>query len=318
MVILRCAQDDILVKFLEPAGARPERSERAGMTGKNYMLTYPNINPIALKLGPVAIHWYGLMYLIGFAAAWILAWYRARKPNSGWTAAQASDLIFYCAIGVVVGGRVGYMLFYDFGSFIQQPWILFKIWQGGMSFHGGLIGVMIALWLYGRSIHKAFWEMGDFVAPLVPIGLGAGRIGNFINGELWGRVTTMPWGMVYPQAGPLPRHPSQLYEFLFEGIILFTILWWFSAKPRPRMAVSGLFLLLYGIFRFSLEFFRQPDPQLGFIAFGWMTQGQLLSIPMVIGGLILLYLAYRKKKVMEMGEYSSSLRGRRAEAIQVF
>ncbi len=257
------------------------------------MLQYPQINPIALELGPLKIHWYGLMYVIGFLGAWGLAEWRARKPASGWTSAQVSDLIFYCAVGVVIGGRIGYMLFYDLSSFLSNPLVIFKVWDGGMSFHGGLLGVIIAMWLFARSTQKAFFAVGDFVAPLVPIGLAAGRIGNFINGELWGRVTHVPWGMVFPNAGPQPRHPSQLYEFFCEGILLFIILWWFSAKPRPRMAVSGLFLLGYGIFRFGLEFFRQPDIQLGFVAFGWMTMGQLLSIPMILFGITFLYWAYR-------------------------
>lgn len=261
------------------------------------MLMYPQLDPVALQIGPIKIHWYGLMYLVGFAAAWYLAYLRAKKPNSGWTTEQVSDLIFYGAIGVVVGGRLGYMLFYDFHNFLSQPWIIFKIWDGGMAFHGGLIGVMIAFWLYGRKIHKGFWEVGDFAAPLVPIGLGAGRIGNFINGELWGRATNVPWGMVFPQAGPQPRHPSELYEFFLEGVVLFIILWWYSSKPRPRMAVSGLFLLCYGCFRFFVEFFRQPDIQIGFVAFGWMTKGQLLSIPMIIAGAALLGWAYYHKSI---------------------
>lgn len=248
------------------------------------MLTYPNINPIAFHIGPLPVHWYGIMYLIGFACAWLLGVYRARREGSGWTTEQVGDLIFYAALGVIIGGRLGYILFYDFPSFIANPLTVFRIWDGGMSFHGGLLGVITALWIFGRRTSKSLFEITDFIAPMVPIGLGAGRIGNFINGELWGRVTTMPWGMVFPNAGPLPRHPSQLYEFIFEGVVLFAILWWFSMKPRPRMAVSGLFLLLYGIFRFVLEFFRQPDPQLGFIAFGWLTMGQLLSIPMILGG----------------------------------
>lgn len=258
------------------------------------MLQYPQMNPVALQLGPLKVHWYGLMYLVGFALAWILATLRARKPNSGWTSEQVGDLIFYGAIGVVLGGRVGYMLFYNFSQFIAAPWTIFAIWDGGMAFHGGLIGVFIAIALFARKYHKSFFEVSDFVAPLVPLGLAAGRIGNFINGELWGRVTDQPWGMVFPNGGPLPRHPSQLYEFFFEGIILFIILWLYSAKPKPRMAVSGLFLLCYGCFRFSLEFFRQPDIQLGFVAFGWMSQGQLLSIPMIIGGIAVLIWAYKK------------------------
>lgn len=258
------------------------------------MLLYPDINPVALQLGPVKIHWYGLMYLLGFAIAWLLALYRANKPNSGWDKDQVADFIFYCALGVILGGRIGYMLFYDFSGLISEPFSLFKIWQGGMSFHGGLMGVVIALWLFARRYHKTWCEVADFAAPLVPLGLAAGRIGNFINGELWGRVTTLPWAMVFPGAGPLPRHPSQLYEFLCEGVLLFVILWWFSAKKRPPFAVGALFLLLYGLFRFVIEFFREPDPQLGFVAFGCLSQGQLLSIPMILIGAIALFWVYYK------------------------
>lgn len=258
------------------------------------MLQYPNIDPIAFHLGPLQVRWYGIMYLVGFATAWLLATYRARKPNSGWTSEQVMDLIFYAALGVIIGGRVGYMLFYDFDNFISNPLTLFKIWQGGMSFHGGMLGAIISLWIWGWRIRKHLFDITDFVAPFVPIGLGLGRLGNFINNELWGRVTNVSWGMVFPNAGDLPRHPSQLYEFLLEGVLLFIILFWYSAKPRPRFAVSALFLLGYGGFRFVAEFFRQPDPQLGFIAFNWMTMGQLLCIPMMLGGLFGLWWAYRR------------------------
>ncbi len=259
------------------------------------MLQYPDFNPIAFTVGPVKVHWYGIMYLIGFAAAWVLAWYRGRKPNSGWATEQIGDLIFYAAIGVILGGRIGYMLFYDLPDFLANPLVIFKVWDGGMSFHGGMLGVTVALWLYSRKIKKSVWELTDFVAPFVPIGLAAGRLGNFINGELWGRVTTVPWAMVFPKAGPLPRHPSQIYEFLTEGVLLFITLFWFSAKPRPRFAVSALFLLGYGVFRFAMEFFRQPDPQLGFIAWGWLTMGQLLSLPMIVIGFISLVLIYYRQ-----------------------
>lgn len=260
------------------------------------MFVYPHIDPIAVKIGPLKIHWYGLMYLLAFAIAWTLAWVRARKPGSGWNMEQISDLIFYGAIGAVLGGRMGYMLFYDLPNFVAKPWLIFKVWDGGMSFHGGLIGAMVAFLIFGRKYHKTFFEIADFAAPLVPPGLCAGRIGNFINGELWGRITTVPWGMVYPQAGPLPRHPSELYEALLEGVLLFLALWFYSAKPRPRMAVSALFLLGYGCIRFFVEFFRQPDPQLGFVAFGWMTQGQLLSIPMIVAGILMLIWAYYRAR----------------------
>lgn len=253
------------------------------------------INPIALDLGPLQIHWYGLMYLIGFAAAWWLGVRRARLPNSGWSEEQVSDLIFWGAMGVVLGGRVGYVLFYHLDRFLQDPLWLFAVWEGGMSFHGGLLGVIAAMYLFGRKHGKTLFTMTDFVAPLVPIGLGAGRIGNFIGGELWGRVTDVSWGVVFPHAGSLPRHPSQLYEAFLEGLVLFAILWWFSSKPRPKMAVSGLFLILYGLFRSLVEFVREPDAHLQFIAYEWLTMGQLLSLPMIVLGMGLLFVAYRSK-----------------------
>ena len=259
------------------------------------MLSYPAIDPVALELGPLKIHWYGLMYLIGFAAAWWLANYRAARPGSGWNREQVSDLIFYAALGVILGGRIGYVLFYNFGQFLDNPLSLFAIWEGGMAFHGGLLGVIAAFMLFARKYRKSFFAVADFAAPLVPIGLGAGRIGNFIGGELWGRVTDVPWGMVFPRADELARHPSQLYQFALEGVALFTILWLFSVKTRPTMAVSGLFLLAYGCFRFFVEFFRQPDEQLGFIAFDWLSMGQLLSTPMILIGLLLMWLAYNRQ-----------------------
>lgn len=259
------------------------------------MLTYPQIDPVALQLGPLSIHWYGLMYLGGFVAAWWLANRRAAQPNSGWNAQMVSDLIFYCALGVVLGGRFGYVLFYNFDRFLDDPLWLFAVWEGGMAFHGGLLGVITAIALFGRKYNKGFFAVADYVAPLVPIGLGLGRLGNFIGGELWGRATDLPWAMVFPRADDLARHPSQLYQFALEGVALFALLWWFSAKPRPAMAVSGLFLSGYGSFRFIVEFARQPDGHLGFIAMDWLTMGQLLSLPMVVAGGVLLALAYRAK-----------------------
>jgi phosphatidylglycerol:prolipoprotein diacylglycerol transferase len=257
------------------------------------MLMYPSIDPVALKIGPLQVHWYGLMYLIGFLGAWWLGRVRAVRPGSGFTALQISDVLFYGAMGVVLGGRIGYVLFYDLPNFLHDPVLLFKIWQGGMSFHGGMLGVFIAMWLYGRQIHKGFFTVTDFIAPLVPVGLCAGRIGNFINGELWGRPTDLPWGMVFPYVDNLPRHPSMLYEALLEGPVLFTLLWLYSNRPRPTMAVSGLFLIGYGCFRFLVEFVRQPDVQLGYLAFGWLTMGQVLSTPMIIIGIVLMVMAYR-------------------------
>lgn len=255
------------------------------------------INPVALELGPLKIHWYGLMYLIGFAAAWWLGVRRARKPGSGWTEEQISDVIFWGAMGVVLGGRAGYVIFYNFDRFIEDPLWLFAVWEGGMSFHGGLLGVIAAMYLFGRKHGKSLFEMTDFIAPLIPVGLGAGRVGNFIGGELWGRVTDQPWGVIFPRGGDLPRHPSQLYEFVLEGVALFVVLWWFSAKPRPRMAVSGMFLLLYGCFRSLVEFVREPDEHIMFLAFDWLTMGQLLSLPMIVLGGFLLLLAKRSEAV---------------------
>lgn len=259
------------------------------------MLTYPSIDPVAFHVGPLAVHWYGLMYLLGFAGAYgMLAWRLQKSTFSrGFSLEQLSDIVFYTALGVILGGRIGYVLFYAWSDFIASPSLIFKVWQGGMSFHGGLLGVIIALAIYGRFHQKSLVDITDFIAPVVPIGLAAGRIGNFINGELWGRVTDVPWAMVFPNAGDLPRHPSELYEFLLEGVALFIILWVYSTKPRPRLAVSGLFLLCYGIFRVVIEFFREPDSQVGFVAFDWLTRGQLLSFPMIVLGALMLVWAYR-------------------------
>jgi phosphatidylglycerol:prolipoprotein diacylglycerol transferase len=254
-----------------------------------------DIDPLALELGPLQIHWYGLMYLIGFAAAWGLGVWRARRPGADWSEQQVSDLVFWGALGVIVGGRCGYVLFYHFDYFLNDPLWLFAIWEGGMSFHGGLLGVLAALAWFARSHGKRFFEIGDFVAPLIPIGLGAGRVGNFIGGELWGRPTDQSWGIIFPRAGDaLARHPSQLYEAVLEGGVMFAVLWWYSARPRPRMAVSGLFLLLYGAFRSVVECFREPDAHLGYLAFDWLTMGQLLSMPMILIGAVLLVLAYHR------------------------
>jgi phosphatidylglycerol---prolipoprotein diacylglyceryl transferase len=266
------------------------------------LLQYPKIDPIAFHIGPLAVHWYGLMYLFGILGGWFLGVHRAFKWQTLWTGdkkvirEQLADFAFYIAFGVIIGGRVGSMLFYNIHAFLHNPLTLFEIWDGGMSFHGGMLGVFVAVALYGRKHQQAFFDLTDFIAPLIPIGLGLGRLGNFINDELWGRVTHVPWGMVFPTGGPLPRHPSQLYEFFLEGVMLFTILWVFSRRDRPRGAVSGLFLLLYGLFRFGVEFVRQPDANLGFIAFGWLTMGQLLSLPMIILGAVFLIASYKKKK----------------------
>ena len=262
------------------------------------MLQHPQIDPVAIAIGPLKIHWYGLTYLVGFAAGWWLGRLRSRKPWSPVNEEQVGDLLFYLALGVILGGRFGYVIFYNFDAFVADPLWLLRVWEGGMSFHGGLLGVMLGMWWYSRKIVAGFWRMTDFVAPLVPVGLGTGRIGNFVNGELWGKPTDVPWGMVFPQApDALARHPSQLYQFALEGVLLFIILWWFSAKPRARMAVSGLFLICYSVFRFAVEFVREPDAQLGYVAFNWLTMGQALSLPMAVAGLILMTIAYRRNAV---------------------
>ena len=260
------------------------------------MLVHPDFDPVAFSLGPLHVRWYGLMYLLGFLAGWALGRYRARQPGSGWTAEQMDDLVFYIALGVILGGRIGYILFYGFSSFLDNPLVLFRVWEGGMSFHGGFIGVLLAMVLFARKYQKGFWPTIDFIAPLIAPGILFGRLGNFINGELWGRVTDLPWGMIFRQTGDnLPRHPSQLYEATLEGLALFLIVWLFSAKPRPTMAVSGVFALSYGIFRFLVEFVRQPDAQLGYLAFGWVTMGQVLSLPLIMVGVALLTLAYGRR-----------------------
>ena len=259
------------------------------------MILYPNISPIAISLGPLQVHWYGLMYLVSFSGGWCLAIYRAKKSYGLWNIEHMSDLLFYIALGVIIGGRVGYVIFYNFDYFFHNPFWLFHIWEGGMSFHGGFLGVLLTVWLFGRNMRKNFFQITDFIAPIVSFGLGIGRLGNFLEGELWGRITDVPWAMIFPMDPlQLPRHPSQLYQFVLEGVILFGTMWWFSSKPRPRMAISGLFLLIYVIGRFCVEFVREPDQQLGFIAFDWLTMGQLLSTPMFFLGIILTVVAYQK------------------------
>ncbi|MFZ2209664.1 MAG: prolipoprotein diacylglyceryl transferase [Porticoccaceae bacterium] len=257
------------------------------------MLTYPVIDPVAVALGPVKVHWYGLMYLLGFAAAWWLAVRRSQRPWAPVRRAQVDDLIVYAALGVVIGGRLGSGLFYNFDIWRADPLWIFRIWEGGMAFHGGLLGVLTALWLFGRKLQQPFLAVADFVAPLVPIGLGLGRIGNFIGQELWGRPTDLPWAMVFPRdPEQLARHPSQLYQALLEGLVLFALLFWFSRRQRPAGAVGGLFLTLYGLFRFLVEFVREPDRNIGFDLFDWLTRGQLLSLPMILAGLLLTGWAY--------------------------
>ncbi|MFV9683208.1 prolipoprotein diacylglyceryl transferase [Pseudomonas sp. NY15367] len=262
------------------------------------MLPYPQIDPVAIALGPLKIHWYGLMYLVGIGGAWLLASRRLERFDATWTKDKLSDLVFWVAMGVILGGRLGYVMFYDLPAYIAEPAKILRVWEGGMSFHGGLIGVMLATWWFGKRNGKSFFELMDFIAPLVPIGLGAGRIGNFINAELWGKATDVPWAMVFPtDPQQLARHPSQLYQFALEGVALFTILWFYSRKPRPTMAVSGMFAACYGVFRFIVEFVRVPDAQLGYLAWGWLTMGQILCLPMILGGIGLIAYAYKRQPV---------------------
>jgi len=255
-------------------------------------LQFPVIDPIIFSIGPVALRWYGMMYLIGFIAAMFIANKAADKSGGLWTREQVSDLLFYSFLGVVLGGRVGYVLFYQWEYFLADPLYLFQIWQGGMSFHGGLLGVTAAVFIFARKANKSFLSVGDFVVPLVPIGLGMGRLGNFINAELWGRLTEVPWAMVFPTDSlQLPRHPSQLYEFFLEGVVLFIILYFVTRKPRSLGLASGIFLIGYGVFRSIVEFYREPDAHLG-LYFSFISKGQILSIPMILAGIFIIYIGY--------------------------
>jgi phosphatidylglycerol:prolipoprotein diacylglycerol transferase len=288
---------------------------------------YPLINfdPIALSVGPLdlpllgektlEIHWYGVMYLLAFLSFWAIGNRIAtRRAWWGWSKQDVSDVLFYGMLAVIIGGRVGYMLFYSFDSLLKDPLSLFKVWDGGMSFHGGLLGVILAMGWFARTRRKTFWQVADFVAPMIPLGLALGRLGNFIGGELWGRLTDVQWAMIFAKSTGLDprdtatlnelwrsgaldhmaRHPSQLYQAGLEGLLLFFILMWYSAKPRPSAAVSGLFLLGYGVFRLFVEFFRQPDEHIGFLALQWLTMGMLLSLPMIAAGAIIMLFAYRR------------------------
>ncbi len=282
-------------------------------TGPKY--PFIAIDPVVFSLGPFDVHWYGIMYLLAFLFFWVIGnWVAKNRAWWGWSPQEVGDVLFYGMVGVVLGGRLGYVFFYSLDSFLQDPLFLFKITQGGMSFHGGLIGVIVAMWWFARRTGRTFWQVADFAAPLVPVGLGLGRIGNFIGGELWGRTSDVPWAMIFPnsiQAGGwqsealraawatgsldhLARHPSQLYQACGEGFALFALLAFYSRKPRPAAAVSGLFLIGYGGFRFMAEFFREPDEHIGFITGGWLTMGMVLSTPMIAAGVIIMVSAYRK------------------------
>ena len=260
------------------------------------MLTYPHINPIALELGPLRIHWYGIMYLVAFAAAWYLARRRAAALRSTWMARDVDDFIYYAMLGTIVGGRIGYVLFYGEAMWRADLWYPLKLWEGGMSFHGGFLGVFTAVAIFARTRGRRVWDVADFAAPLPGIGIFAVRVGKFINGELWGRPTEGWWGMRVSEmpGGPLvARHPSQLYEAGLEGLLLFAIVWVYTRKPRLRYMPAALFLLCYSLARISVEFVRVPDVQLGYLAGGWLTMGQLLSLPMLLAGVMLLVLAQR-------------------------
>ena len=286
------------------------------------MLTYPSIDPIIASfgpigpIGPIAIRWYGLMYVVGFAAAWWLGRRRAAQPGSTWKPLDVDDLIFFSAVGTILGGRIGWLLFYGGEQVLEDPLTIIRVWQGGMSFHGGLVGVMVAAWIFARRRGRRSADVFDFLVPLPGIGILAVRIGNFINGELWGKPTDAPWGfivdplLVHPtQAAEAERlcerfaiepcvlqvHASQLYEGFLEGLVLFIVLWWFTSRPRPRLAPSGLFLVCYGVFRFLVEFVRVPDADRGYLLFDWVTMGQILSTPMIVFGVALLISAHRRK-----------------------
>ena len=258
------------------------------------MLIHPGFDPIAIKLGPIAVRWYGLMYLVAFLSGWWLGRRRIAAGLAPVSRDQFDDLLFYAVLGIILGGRLGYVLLYKPAYFLAHPVEILYVWQGGMAFHGGFLGVLAAMAIFARRKQIDWWRIMDFVAPLVPLGLAAGRLGNFINGELWGRVTDAPWGMVFRDAGPEPRHPSQLYQFALEGLALFALLWWFSSKPRPRAQVSALFLIGYGVFRFLAEFGREPDSFIGLMALD-LSYGQWLSLPMIVAGIALFAWSAKQK-----------------------
>lgn len=261
------------------------------------VLIHPQFDPVALHIGPLAVRWYGLMYVLAFAAFYLLGRLRmTQRPETGWTPKELDDLLFWGVLGVVVGGRLGQVLFYEPGYYLAHPAEILAIWHGGMSFHGGLLGVLLVMYWHARRMGRRFLEVGDFVAPLVPLGLMFGRIGNFINAELWGRPAdpSLPWAMVFPHVDDLPRHPSQLYQASLEGLLLFVILWLYSRRPRPVGAVSGAFLLGYGLLRSVGEFFRNPDDGIFGFTLG-VSMGQWLSLPMIAIGIVLLYRSHAGK-----------------------
>ncbi len=273
------------------------------------VLNYPQINPVALQLGPVAIHWYGLTYLAAFGLFMLLATWRLKhepfasvQGKGAWSRKDVEDILFLGVLGVVVGGRVGYCLFYKPAYYAAHPLEIFFVWQGGMSFHGGMLGVIFSQWWFARSRGKPFWQVMDFVAPCVPTGLAAGRVGNFINGELWGRAAdaSLPWSMIFPQGGPVPRHPSQVYQFLLEGLLLFIVLWLYARKPRREAQVSAFFLIGYGVLRFVAEFFREPDAHLQWLQQSTgLSMGQWLCVPMIVAGIALwLWGARRRQPIL--------------------
>ena len=275
---------------------RPACCRRAGLPILIRMLPFPEIDPIALQIGPLAIRWYGLSYITGIGLGWWLLHRRAQHPDSGWNTQQVADVVFYAAIGAVLGGRFGYVLFYNFSAYVADPLDVFKVWQGGMSFHGGLLGALSGVGWFARSQDMRFWAASDFVAPAVPIGLFFGRVANFINAELWGARTDLPWGVVFPHAGEAARHPSQLYEAGLEGVVLFLIVWQYARSARPAGTVSALFLIGYGCIRCLIELVREPDQHIGFLAFDWLTMGQVLSVPMILFGAWLFTTAQRAAK----------------------
>ena len=268
--------------------------------GVRAVLIHPQFDPVALSLGPLSVHWYGLMYLLAFLQFWWLGRYRIlnhpQLSQAGWTVRQLDDLLFYGVLGVIVGGRLGQVLFYEPEYYLANPLQILAVWRGGMSFHGGFLGVLIAMWLYARKTGHTWLEITDFIAPLVPLGLAAGRIGNFINGELWGRAAdpSLPWAMVFPWVDDVPRHPSQLYQAGLEGLALFVVLWLYSSRRRPRAAISGVFLIGYGFLRWAAEYFRAPD--VGIFGFSYtVSMGQWLSLPMIVVGIVFVVYAHRQR-----------------------